>query len=169
MIDQIRHAFPHSIENVCLSSFQHKHTFVFEDKEQNKGIIVSGKDNYHLHIENKINEYFHFLQNDDCVMKSVKGGQCDYVIFNNQSIYFTEIKVAQSNIRNHSQNAYSQIENTFKFYSKKINFSNDYVLNALVCFPNKRRIVKPSESSKKKEFKIKYRMNLQIGNYISFD
>lgn len=169
MINQIQEAFPHIIENVCLNSINDKHTFIFEDKEQNKGIIVSDKDNYHLHIENKTKYYFHFLQNDDCVMKNIKGGQCDYVIFNNQSIYFTEIKIAAGHLANHRKNAYDQIENTFKFYSREINFVNDYIVNALVCFPTKRRIVKPSESTKKKEFKIKYQIHLQIGNYILFD
>jgi hypothetical protein len=93
MINQLREAFP-KIEVDCLTTITDKHTFVFEAE---KAVFVSDQDKRHLHIENKTNSEFYFIQNDDCVMKTVKGGQCDYVICNNQSIYFTEIKVAEGN------------------------------------------------------------------------
>lgn len=165
MINQLREAFP-QIETDCLKTITDKHTFVFEAE---KAVFVSDKDKYHLHIENKTNNVVHFIQNDDCVMKMVKGGQCDYVICNNQSIYFTEIKVAGGNFAYHRRDAYTQLENTFKHYSNLIDFSTIENLNALVCFPSHRRIIKASASTKRKEFKVKYRINLQEGNYISFD
>lgn len=165
MINQLLEAFP-QIEVACLTTIVEKHVFVFEAE---KAVFVSDRDKYHLHIENKTNTEFYFIQNDDCVMKMVKGGQCDYVICNNQSVYFVEIKVAAGNLANHRKEAYSQLENTFKYYAHRINFTNINDLNALVCFPNKRRIVKSSESTKRKEFKIKYKINLEVGNYISFE
>lgn len=165
MINQLREAFP-QIEVDCLTTIKDKHTFVFEAE---KAVFVSSRDKHHLHIENKTNTEFYFIQNDDCVMKTVKGGQCDYVICNNQSIYFTEIKVATGNKANHRKDAYDQLENTFKHYSNLIDFSAIENLNALVCFPSPRRIVKASASTKRKEFKVNYRLNLQEGNYISFD
>lgn len=165
MIIQLREAFP-QIETNCLTAITDKHTFVFEAE---KGKFVSSKDKYHLHIENKTNTEIYFIQNDDCVMKTVKGGQCDYVICNNQNICFTEIKVAKGNKANHRKDAYDQIENTFKHYFNLIDFSTIENLSALVCFPSPRRIVKASASTKRKEFKVNYRLNLQEGNYISFD
>lgn len=169
MIHQLREAFP-EIEVNCLKTITNKHTFVFENQILKKGVFVNANENFHLHIENKTNSYFYFVQNDDCVMKSVKGGQCDYVIGNNQSLFFTEIKVATGNLANHRKEAYLQLENTFKYYSKKINFENNFHLNALICFPKKKRIApQPSKSTKKKEFKIKYQINLEEGNYILFE
>jgi hypothetical protein len=165
MMQQILKAFP-QIEMNCLTTFTQKHVFVFEAE---KAIFVSDKVKHHLHIENKTHIDFYFIQNDDCVMKNIKGGQCDYVICNNDSIYFTEIKVAKGNLANHSKDAYNQLENTFLYYSNLIDFTFVENLNALVCFPNPRRIVKASASTKRKEFKIKYRINLQLGNYISFE
>lgn len=165
MINQLREAFP-NIEVDCLKSISDKHTFVFEAE---KRIFVTGKDKYHLHIENKTDTEYYFIQNDDCVMKTVKGGQCDYVICNNESVCFTEIKVAKGNMANHRKEAYNQLENTFKFYSNLIDFTSIESLNALVCFPTPRRIIKASESSKRKEFKVKYNLNLQVGNYILFE
>lgn len=165
MINQLREAFP-QLEVDCLTTITDKHTFVFEAE---KGIFVSDKDKYHLHIENKTNIEFYFIQNDDCLMKTVKGGQCDYVFYNNQSFCFTEIKVAKGNLANHRKEAYYQLENTFKYYSKLINFSTIENLYALVCFPSSRRIIKASASTKRKEFKVKYRLNLQEGNYFSFE
>ncbi len=170
MIALILKAFPHIIENVCLSSITNKHTFVFEDNRLNKGVLVSDKENYHLHIENNTNNTFHFIQNDDCVMKNVKSGQCDYVIFNSDSMHFVDAKIAKKGkFSYHRRNAYNQIENTYKFYSQKINFSSEYNLNGMVCFPTKRRIVQPSKSTKRKEFKTKYKIDLKEGNYILFE
>lgn len=167
MIDLIYEAFP-EIEN-CLSEIINKHLFVFEDNALKKGVFVSDSEPKHLHIENKSNSNFHFIQNDDCVMNYEKGGQCDYIIFNSNDFHFIDVKVAKSGLANHRKKAYNQIENTFKYYSKKIDFSNSLTLHGLVCFPSKRRIVNASESSKRKEFKSKYNIDLKIGNYILFD
>lgn len=164
MIQHLKEAFP-EIEANCLKTITDKHTFVFEAETV---LFVSAKEPWHLHIENKSNDEFYFIQNDDCVMKKVKGGQCDYVICNNQDVFFTEIKVAKGNQANHRKDAYSQLENTFKHYSNLIDFDS-YSLNAIVCFPSKRRIVKASTSTKRKEFKNAYKLNLIEGNYIAFE
>lgn len=167
MIHLIQDAFP-EIQN-CLSVFYEKHIYVFEDNELKKGVFVDKKKANHLHIENKTNSNYNFVQNDDCVMHNVKGGQCDYVIFNSKDFHFVDVKVAKDNIANHSKKAYLQIENTFKYYSNKINFPENCLLHGLVCFPSKRRIIKSSESSKRKEFKVKYKIDLKVGNYILFE
>lgn len=169
MIEQIQEAFPYIAKNGCLSSLNNKHTFVFEDNSQNKGLIVTDKDKFHLHIENNTNDYFHFLQNDDCVMKNVKDGQCDYVVFNNSELHFVDAKIAKGNFKNHRQTAYKQIANTFKYYSEEITVPNSYLLYGLVCFPSKKRIIQPSASTKRKEFKAKYHIDLREGNYILFE
>lgn len=169
MIVAIQEAFPHIIENICLNTIKNRHTFVFEDNHLNKGIFVSDAEKYHLHIENTSNDFFHFLQNDNCVMKTVKGGQCDYVILNSNCLHFVDAKIAQGNFSNHRKEAYNQIENTYKYYSERINFNDDYNLYGMVCFPTKRRIVQPSRSTKRKEFKIKYSIDLREGNYILFE
>lgn len=169
MIALIQDAFPHIIENVCLNSINNKHSFVFEDNRLNKGVLVSDSENFHLHIENNTNDYFHFLQNDGCIMNNIKGGQCDYVVLNSNSLHFVDAKIAKGNFSNHRRDAYNQIENTFKYYSQKIDFSEDYNLYGMVCFPSRRRIVQSSKSTKRKEFKTKYKIDLREGNYILFE
>jgi hypothetical protein len=166
MIQHLRGAFPDIEAKNCLKTITNKHTFVFESETV---LFVSSKEPWHLHIENKSIAEFYFIQNDDCVMKTVKGGQCDYVICNNQNIFFIEVKVAKGNQANHRKDAYSQLENTFKYYSNLIDFGNSYNLNAVVCFPNKRRIVRSSKSTKRKEFKDSFKLNLIESNYISFE
>lgn len=164
MIQHLKEAFP-AIEANCLKTITDKHTFIFEAETV---LFVTVKEPWHLHIENKSKNEFYFVQNDDCVMKKVKGGQCDYVICNNKDVFFTEVKVAKGNQANHRKDAYSQLENTFKYYSKLIDF-DPYSLNAVVCFPSKRRIIKASASTKRKEFKDAYNLNLIESNYISFE
>lgn len=164
MIQRLREAFP-NIETSCLKTITVKHTFVFEAEAV---LFVTVKEPWHLHIENKSKDEFYFIQNDDCVMKKVKGGQCDYVICNNKDVFFAEVKVAKGNQANHRKDAYSQLENTFKYYSNFIDFDT-YSLNAVVCFPSKRRIIKASASTKRKEFKDSYNLNLIESNYISFE
>ena len=166
MINQIQEVFP-NIDS-CQSILNGNHTFIFEDNELNKGVFVSDKEKYHLHIENKTKTSFHFIQNDDCVMINVKGGQCDYIIFDSKDFYLIDVKVAKGNFSNHRTDAYSQIQNTYKFYSKKIDFINTNMFG-LVCFPSKRRIIKPSASTKRKEFKTRYKIDLKEGNYILFE
>ncbi|GGE95007.1 hypothetical protein [Flavobacterium limi] len=164
MIQHLKEAFP-NIEASCLKTITDKHTFVFEAETV---LFVTSKDSWHLHIENKLKTECYFVQNDDCIMKKVKGGQCDYLICNDKDVFFTEVKVAKGNQANHRKDAYSQLENTFKHYSKLINFDS-YSLNAVVCFPSKRRIVSASKSTKRKEFKDSYKLNLIESNYISFE
>lgn len=153
----------------CLSLINDKHSYIFEDNELKKGVFVSKTEPKHLHVENSTNNPIYFLHNDDCVMNNVKGGQCDYVIFNSLDFHFIDIKVAKDGFANHKKKAYKQIENTFKFYENKIDFPNNLALHGLVCFPNKKRIIKPSESTKRKEFKTKYNIDLTIGNFILFE
>ena len=117
MIHLIHSAFP-EIEN-CLSEITSKHLFVFEDNELKKGVFVSDAQPRHLHIENKTNSNFHFVQNDDCVMNNIKSGQCDYVVFNINNFYFIDVKVAKGGFANHRKKAYNQIENTFKYFHRK--------------------------------------------------
>ena len=93
MIEQLYEVFPQL--NNCLSIFSDKHVYLFENNQSQKGEFVSGKQIYHLHIENKTNGQFYFLQNDDCIMINEKNGQCDYLIFNGNEINFTEIKVVK--------------------------------------------------------------------------
>ena len=103
-------------------------------------------------------------------MINVKYGQCDYVVFNSNDFYFVDVKDSKSPSRksNHRKKAYDQIENTYKFYSEEIDFSK-INLFALVCFSSTRRIIKSSESTKRKEFKMKYKIDLKEENYILFD
>lgn len=169
MIDQILQAFP-TIEENCLTIITDKHTFVFEDQELKKGIFVNANEKYHLHIQNNTNSVYHFIQNDDCVMKSIKGGQCDYVILNDNCVYFTEIKATDENLSVRRKKGITQLENTIKFYLKKIDSINVESRNAIICFDNHKRIApQASVSTKRKEFKMKYKIDLHEGNYISFD
>lgn len=169
MINQIREAFP-QIEENCLTIIANKHAFVFEDPKLKKGVFVEATKKYHFHIQNNTKSPYNFIQNDDCVMKSVKGGQCDYVILNDNCVYFTEIKATDENLSVRRKKGIAQLENTIKFYLKKIDSINLENKNAIICFDNHKRIApQASVSSKKKEFKMKYQIDLHEGNYISFD
>ncbi|UPZ17660.1 hypothetical protein [Flavobacterium humidisoli] len=169
MIDQLREAFP-QIEENCLTIINNKHTFVFEDPKSKKGVLVDAKEKYHFHIQNNTISSYNFIQNDDCLMKSVKGGQCDYVILNDNCVYFTEIKATDENLSVRRKKGIKQLENTIKFYLKKIDSINLESKNAIICFDNHKRIApQASVSTKQKEFKNKYQIDLQEGNYICFE
>ncbi|WP_310555909.1 hypothetical protein [Flavobacterium sp.] len=169
MINLVNEAFPH-IET-CLSKISDKHSYVFEDNELKKGVFVTINQPRHLHIENRISTDFYFIQNDDCIMNNFKGGQCDYVIFNSNKFHFIEVKVAKGSLLNKKTKtkAYDQIANTFKYYSKRIVFSDEVFLIGLICVSKSSRIIQPSKSTKRKEFKEKYKIDLQEGNYILFE
>ena len=158
----------------CIVEIVDKHKFVYEDEILKKGVFVKASEPYHIHVENNLNESYHFVQNDDCVMKSVKGGQCDYVLFNSKTIHFVEVKATNQNLKTHKQKLYKQLENTFIHYKEFYeNFSERF---ALVCFENinqrgytKRKIPQSSNSEKKLLFNMKYKINLIEGNYLKFE
>lgn len=172
MIGDFLYVFP--TKNLCINEISGKHKFVYEHPTLKKGIFVNGDEIHHVHIENTLNENYLFVQNDDCVMISVKGGQCDYVIFNSEQIHFVEIKATDENLKNHKQKIYKQLENTFKYYKDFLEkFENKF---ALACFESinkrgytKRKIPQSSKSEKKLLFKMKYNIELLEGNFIKFD
>ncbi|NJM80324.1 MAG: hypothetical protein HC854_13230 [Flavobacterium sp.] len=103
-------------------------------------------------------------------MNSEKGGQCDFIIFDNETVVFSEIKATKENLSNRRKEALKQLENTIKFYFKKELFINHEKKNALITFDNNKRIApQASKSTKRKEFKVKYNVNLDEGNYILFE
>lgn len=163
-----------SSRETCVTEISNKHSFVYEHPDLKKGVFVKANEIHHIHIQNELDINYFFIQNDDCVMINEKGGQCDYVIFNNVKLHFVEVKATDSNLKVHKQKMYKQLENTFKFYKFFLEkFENRF---ALACFENinhrgytKRKIPQSSKSEKKLLFKMKYNIELLEGNYIKFD
>lgn len=163
-----------STEISCVIKIVHKHTFVYEDPISKKGVFVNADVIHHIHIENENDEGFYFVQNDDCVMINERGGQCDYIVFNNKELHFVEVKATNENLKTHKKKLYKQVENTFRYYKDFLDiFENKF---ALVCFESvgprgytKRKIPQASKSEKVILFKLKYNVNLQEGNYIKFE
>jgi Holliday junction resolvase-like predicted endonuclease len=175
MIESFLEVFPS--REKCVTEISNKHSFVYEHPDLKKGVFVNDNEIFHVHIENDSFENYHFVQNDDCVMKSVKGGQCDYVVFNKEIIHFIEVKASKGTLKTISslkKDVYKQLENTFKFYMDFLEkFENRF---ALACFENvnhrgytKRKIPQSSKSEKKLLFKMKYNIELLEGNFIKFD
>lgn len=172
MIAEFRNVFPE--KNLCCSEITEKHTFAYDDEVSKKGIFVEADKLYHVHIENNVNENYHFVQNDNCVMLSEKNGQCDFVIFNSFKIHFIEIKATKDNKASHRKKIYKQLENTFKHYREFL--ENFEMKDALAVFESvnprgytKRKIPQSSISEKKVLFKTKYDIDLYEGNYIKFE
>jgi len=172
MIAEFNNLFP--LKNLCCTEIFDKHKFVYDDEALKKGVFVVAHKLYHIHIENNINESYHFVQNDNCVMLSEKNGQCDFVIFNSNKIHFIEIKATEDNKANHRKKIYKQLESTFKYYKEFL--ENFETKEALAVFESvnprgftKRRIPQSSKSEKKVLFKIKYNIELFEGNYIKFE
>ncbi|WP_288244295.1 hypothetical protein [uncultured Chryseobacterium sp.] len=113
MIDNFITVF--SGKELCINEISEKHKFVYDHPVLKKGIFVNGDEVFHVHIENDGKENYHFVQNDECVMLSVKGGQCDFVLFNSDVIHFVEVKATNDNLSTHKKKIYKQLENTFKY------------------------------------------------------
>ncbi|WP_294286701.1 hypothetical protein [uncultured Chryseobacterium sp.] len=172
MINEFLNVFPD--KEVCVNEIFEKHKFVYDHQVLKKGVFVNGDEIFHVHIENNTKENYHFVQNDECVMLSIKGGQCDFVLFNSGVIHFVEVKATNDNLSTHKKKIYKQLENTFKYYSE---FLDKFDLRyALACFEavnprgyTKRKIPQSSKSEKKVLFKTKYSVDLSEGNYIVFE
>lgn len=168
MIDILKSEIGKSI-NKCHQKTR-KETFFVLENEKNKGVLVNGTDEYHLAISNPRKTEIYLIQNEECVMHSKDGKQCDWILLNKDELYFIENKKVKnkSRKRNAKNEAYKQFESTFSFYSKAILRLGDKNLFAIVCFPSKLRVPSSSESTKKKEFRRKYNINLLVQNFIEF-
>lgn len=170
MIDDLLSSFPNIISNGCLKNIENEDSYIFENTEIKQGVFVTVNQKYHLHVQKTSNRNLYFIQNDDCVMNSDDGKQCDYILFNDNTVFFCEIKATNKNLSKRRKEALKQIENTIKFYFKKELFINHERKNALITFDNKKTIApQASKSTKRKEFKVKYDVNLDEGNYILFE
>lgn len=172
MIDSFLTDFPDKL--TCSQEVLDKHIFIYDDPVLKKGTFVNADESFHVHIQNERSGSYYFIQNDECIMLSVKGGQCDFVLFNKETIHFIEVKATNDNLSTHKKKVYKQLENTFRYYRDFLeNFEFRF---ALACFESvnskgytKRKIPQSSKSEKKVLFKLKYNIELLEGNYIRLE
>ena len=142
----------------CINNMADRELYIAEENKLVK--FVSNDDEFHLRIinENMIN--YHFIKNDDCVMKSVEGGQCDWIVtYQNTFIYIENKDNLKIKSSSKNQNkAYKQLINTHNFYSDKLDFVNKN-LRALVVL-SKMKVTNTSHATKRLEFKEKYNIDL---------
>lgn len=79
MIDSFLTDFPDKL--TCSQEVLDKHIFIYDDPVLKKGTFVNADESFHVHIQNERSGSYYFIQNDECIMLSVKGGQCDFVLF----------------------------------------------------------------------------------------
>jgi hypothetical protein len=152
-------------KSTCLIEINDNVLYIAEEKKFAK--FVGKDDDFHFKVVNENSIKYHFIQNDDCVMKSFKGGQCDWIITHENTFIFIENK-ENLKIKSTSKNqnkAYKQLINTHIFYSSKLNFTNKNIKAVITL--SKMKVSNTSHSTKRAEFKEKYNIDLlPIQNFI---
>ena len=142
--------------------------FIFDPVGEYPSIIVTNYDEFHLTVKNNNKKNIVFVKTDCCLIK--EESKCDTVLFNDEKIYFVELKKVNSAGRNNARkDAVLQIESTIrKFKESNIEYK---LLNsfAVICFKSTNIYpIRASANSKREHFRKEYQVNLIEANEINF-
>lgn len=123
---------------------------------------------WNLCIENSISKEFLLLENEFSVMKNEITKKCDWVLFQDNNLYFIESKDVKPRSRNKERkDAVKQLIATIEFYNSKIDLSSINLFSQ-VCFKSNSKIIKSGDQARKKIFS-QYNSDFNEGNYIEFE
>lgn len=172
IIEQIKKVFLKCVENNCLIVTNSERIEIFDD-EVAKRCFIRNDDNQPVHftILNPSQKEIAFLAVDKCLFfDDDEWEKCDFVVFDDQTFCFVEIKQAKARRRKSRRiKAIGQLKATIKVFLKEIDFET-YSLEAHTCFIGKS--IYPSRPARMAsvvlEFEIDFKAKLLEGNQKEF-
>lgn len=148
IIDQIKAAFVRCVENDCLEITNSEKIEIFDD-EIKKRCFIRSEDTQptHFTILNPSKKEIAFLAIDKCVFFDEDNwAKCDFVVFDDKTFCFIEIKQANRRQRSkRKKKAIQQLKATVKLFTEKLDFEG-YQLEAHICFGG--RTIYPSRPAR---------------------
>lgn len=166
-IEKLLAHFPNLEKNICYKTLN-DHVYYLEDIKDAITRFKLEKEYWNLCIENDNSKEILLFENEFSVMKNEKSKKCDWVLFENNNLYFIESKDVKPRSRNKERkDAIKQLIASIEFFSSKIDLSTTNLFSQ-ICFKSKSRIIKTGDQARKKIFS-QYNSDFTEGNYISFD
>lgn len=159
--------FPNLEKDICYKTLED----CFYYLEDIKDAVTRFKleDEYwNLCIENENSKEILLLENEVSIMKNETTKKCDWVLFENNNLYFIESKDVKPRSRNKERkDAIKQLIASIEFFNSKIDLSSINLFSQ-ICFKSNSRIIKTGDQARKKIFS-QYNSDFTEGNYISID
>jgi hypothetical protein len=123
---------------------------------------------WNLCLENDSSKEILLLENEFSIMKNEVSKKCDWVLFENNNLYFVESKDVKPRSRNKERkDAIKQLIATIEFYNSRIDLSSINLFSQ-ICFKSNSRIIKTGDQARKKIFS-QYNSDFTEGNHIIFE
>jgi hypothetical protein len=142
--------------------------YYLEDVKDAITSFKSEEEYWNLCLENNNSKEILLLENEFCIMKNEVSKKCDWVLFENNNLYFVESKDVKPRSRNKERkDAIKQLIATIEFYNSKIDLSSTKLFSQ-VCFKSNSKIIKSGDQARKKIFS-QYNSDFTEGNHIVFE
>jgi hypothetical protein len=166
-IEQLLAHFPNLEKDICYKTLK-EIVHYLEDIKDDVTSFKSKEEYWNLCIENDNSKEILLLENEFSIMKNEISKKCDWVLFENNDLYFIESKDVKMRGRaKERKDAIKQLIATIRFYNSRIDLSSTR-LYSQVCFKSNSRIIKTGDQARKKIFS-EYNSDFTEGNYIVFD
>jgi hypothetical protein len=166
-VEQLLAHFPNLEKDICYKILKDS-VYYLEDVKDAITRFKFKEEYWNLCIENYNSKEILLLENDSSVMKNEDSKKCDWVLFENNKLYFVESKDVKLSSRNKERgDAIKQLIATIEFYNSTIDLSTTKLFSQ-ICFKSKSKIIKTGDQARKKIFS-QYNSDFTEGNYISFD
>ncbi len=116
--------FPYLKKDICYRILENS-VYYLEEIKDSVVEFKSEEEYWNLCLENENLKEILFLENEFSVMKNETTKKCDWVLFQNNNIYFIESKDVKPRSRNKERNdAIKQLIASIEYYNSKIDLSN---------------------------------------------
>lgn len=154
-------------KDVCYKILDNS-VYYLEEIKDSTVQLKTEEEYWNLCLENENLREILFLENEYSIMKNEDSKKCDWVIFENNNIYFIESKDVKLRGRKKERiDATKQLITTIEFYKTKIDLDTVTIFSQ-ICFKSNSRIVKAGDQALKVLFK-QYNSEFSEGNLIKFE
>ena len=120
--------FPYLKKDICYRILENS-VYYLEEIKDSVVEFKSEEEYWNLCLENENLKEILFLENEFSVMKNETTKKCDWVLFQNNNIYFIESKDVKPRSRNKERNdAIKQLIASIEYYNSKIDLINLYYI-----------------------------------------
>lgn len=159
--------FPDLQKDVCYKILENS-IYYLEEVKDSTTQFKSEEEYWNLCLENDNLKEILLLENEHSIMKNEDSKKCDWVLFENDTLYLIESKdVKPRNRRKERNDAAKQLIATIEFYKSKIDLDSISIFSQ-ICFQSKSRVIKAGDQARKVLFK-QYNSEFSEGNLIKFD
>lgn len=159
--------FPNLEKDVCYKILENS-VYYLEEIKDSTVQLKTEEEYWNLCLENENLKKILFLENENSIMKNEDSKKCDWVLFENNRIYFIESKDVKLRGRAKERiDATKQLIATIEFYKSKIELDAISIFSQ-ICFKSNSKIIKTGDQARKVLFK-QYNSEFSEGNLIKFD